>query len=51
MSNDVRFYRWKTMAEQLEMTVCGDDRAQNGAAGMTLWRGAAVLYLIELTAL
>ena len=39
------------MAEQLEVTVRGDNRTQNTAAGISLWRGAAVLYFIELTAL
>ncbi len=33
---NVRFHLWKPLAEQFEMTVRGDNRAQYIAAGMAL---------------
>lgn len=51
MRNNVRFHLWKPLAEQFEMTVRGDNRAQYIAAGMALLHCAAVLDFIELTAL
>ncbi len=36
MRNNVRFHLWKPLAEQFEMTVRGDNRAQYIAAGMAL---------------
>lgn len=37
MRNNVRFHLWKPLAEQFEMTVRGDNRAQYIAAGMALF--------------